>query len=197
MAEQYKLDKKFLKICVACGKHYPNALKECPVCKKPLRGLFFRYYLGHCLARPLLITLRLLFVVLLCLGVTYGIQVDQRPRYIEAFSRLKTGDFLSDWQQIRLALAEHPLYKYARSLTAGSKSKIDGITPDAPKGSYTLKVIYFDASGNKPNSALINDRILFEGESMGNFKLVRVNTGSIDIESAGKQKNIKFSASWD
>lgn len=167
------------------------------MCKKPLRGLFFRYYLGHCLAHPLLIILRLLLVALLCLGVTYGIQVDQRPRYIDALNRLKTGDIVLGWQQIRFALAEHPLYKYARSLAGGSKNKVERITPDAPKGSYTLKVIYFDASGNKPNSALINDRILLEGESMGNFKLVRVNTGSIDIESEGKQKNIKFSASWD
>jgi len=167
------------------------------VCRRPLKGLFFRYYLGRCLARPLLVILRLLFVVLLCLGVTYGIQFDQRPRYIDAFNRLKTGDLLSGWQQIRFALAEHPLYKYARSLVSGSKPKIEGLAPDVPKGNYTLKVIYFNVSGSKPNSALINDRILLEGESMGNFKLIRVNTGSIDIESEGKQRNIKFSASWD
>ena len=186
--DRYKLDAKFLKFCPTCKKYFPNAWKECPTCKKALRNIFLKYYV----VGPFKKVLSPFIIILLCVYSTYGIQVKERVNYVNGFNLLINKKFGPGWGEIRGALSKNPLYKYARSLVGGIKGKIS----EAKKERYTLREIFFDVS-SKRNSALINDKIVFEGDSMGDFKIIKINIDSVDIETDGKQRNIKFSTTWN
>jgi len=186
--DRYKLDRKFLKSCPTCKKYFPNAWKECPTCKKVLRSIFLKYYV----VEPFKKVLSPFAIILLCVYSTYGIQSKERVNYINGFNLLINKEFGAGWGEIRGALTKNPLYNYVRSLVGGIKGKIS----EAKKERYILREVFFDVN-SKRNSALINDRVVFEGDSVGDFKIIKINIDSVDIETDGKQRNIKFSTTWN
>ena len=209
--EERKLDKKFLKFCPVCKAYFPNIWKECLTCRKALKSLYLEYYVIGFFRKvigALKIVLPLAIIISLCLYGTYGIQVKERAQYIRGFTLLINKKIPAGWEEIKGALIENPLYKYAKSLTGGVKGEaargtkgevIEGVKSNVlefKKEQYILRDIFFDINSKK-NSALINNNVVFEGDSMGDFKLIKVNIDSIDIEIKGTQENIKFGSIWN
>jgi hypothetical protein len=122
---------------------------------------------------------------------TYGIQKNERTQYKEGFNLLINKKFRAGWKEIKGALIKNPLNKYAKPLV----KVIKGRSPEIKKEQYTLQDIYFDTV--RKGSAIINDKIVFEGESLGDFKIIKISKDSVDIETNGKQRNIKFGRTWD
>jgi len=192
--EKRKLNKNLLKYCTACKEYFPNAWRNCPTCKKELKSFYLEYYVIGFFRKVIGIFKRILFfiiIIFLCMYGTYGIQKNERTQYIRGFNLLISKKFRAGWEEIKGALIENPLYKYVKSLTGG----VPGKGPEVKKEKYSLRDVYFDINSKK-NSALINSRVVFEGDSMGDFKVIRINIDSIDIETNGKAENIKFGRSW-
>ncbi|MDD5562060.1 MAG: hypothetical protein PHT50_08065 [Candidatus Omnitrophica bacterium] len=186
--EKHKLDRRSLKYCPTCKIYFPNAFKKCATCKKALKSFFLKYYL----VGPFKKALFPLIILLLFVCGTYGIQVNERGKYISGFNLLRNKQFAAGWEEIIDALARNPLYKYAKSLTVHIKGKVRQVR----KEQYTLREIYFNVNSKK-NSAFINNKIVFEGDNMDDFKVIKINIDSIDIETDGKQRNIKFGSTWN
>ena len=197
---KHKLDKQFLKFCSRCKVYYPSRTRICPVCRKTLTSYFLKYYLMTSFKRALFV----LFILLLCVCVTFGIQKNERAKYANGVNLLINKKFPEGWKEIKGALFLNPLYKYVKPLTGQSNEKkpepqenkpeIKKFRPELKRNEYILQEIYFDASGK--NSAMINDKVIFEGDSLGNFKIIKINRDSIDIETQGKQENKKFGRIW-
>ena len=185
--KKQELGGKLLKFCPGCKRYFPKVWKECPSCKKALKNIFFNYYI----AGPFKKVFLPFILILLCVYGTYGIQVNERLEYSKGASLILKGKFAAGWDKIRGALVENPLYKYGKPLAGRIKNRVK----ETGNKQYTLRDIYFDASSGI-NSALINNRIVFEGDDLGDFKVIKINSGSIDIEAGGEQRNIKFASSW-
>ena len=177
-----KLDKQFLKFCPRCKIFHPSVYKECPICRKALRSLFLKYYLGALFRRILFP----LIVFFLCVYSTYGIQINERAQYKRGLQLLMNRKFGAGIQEISSALAKHPLPKAVKQLAGKIKGKGMKIKEDL----CVLQAIFFDISSK--SSALINNKIVFEGDNIGEIKVVKVNVDSVDIEINGKIENIKF-----
>jgi len=193
--EKGKLEKQFLKYCSKCDEYFPTAWKACPTCKKALRSFFWRYYLAEIFKTVIGLFKKILspvVILLVCVFGTYGIQVNERAQYADGFNLLINKKFQAGWEEIRGALAKNPLYKYAKSKIGGAKGK----DPEIKKEQYSLQDIYFDAD-IKINSVLINNKVIFEGDTMGDFKIIKVNVDSVDIEINGKQENVRFGKTWN
>jgi len=197
--EEHKLNKKFLKYCPGCKAYLPNVWKECPTCKKGLRNLFLQYYAVGLSKKAIGVfkkALPLIIILSLCVYGTYGIQKNERMQYKHGYNLLIKKEFRAGWEEIKDALAKNPLYKYVQSLIGGAKDNVKSTVSEIKKEHYALRDIYFDINGKK-NSALINNKVVFEGDSMDGFKVTKVNMDSIDIETEGKQENIKFGRTWN
>jgi type II secretory pathway component PulC len=183
---RHKLSKEFLKYCPECKIYHPSALKKCPICKKVLRSFFLKYY-----ATARFKELLCFFIIFsLFLYGTYGIQVKERTEYKQGFNLLINKKFRVGWEKVKGALIKNPLYNYLKPLIGISKGKAREV-----KKEYVLKEIYFDT--DRRNSAMINDKIVFEGDSMGGFKIIKISKDSVDIETNGVQENIKFCGTWN
>lgn len=201
--EKRKLDKRFLKYCPGCKMYLPSAWKECSACKKALKSFFLRYYLIEIFKKAIELfkkALSPIVILLLCVAATYGIQVNERARYVNGFNLLINKEFRSGWEEIRAALTKNPLYKYVKSSSERAKEtkpevKKELDAPEVKNEQYALQDIYFD-SGNKKNSVLINNKVVFEGGSLGDLKIIKINVDSVDIEIKGEQKNIRFGEIW-
>lgn len=53
--------------------------------------------------------------------------------------------------------------------------------------------IFFDTNGK--SSAIINGKVIFEGDSIGDIKLEKVNKDSVDIVANGQRRNVKVGQS--
>lgn len=73
--------------------------------------------------------------------------------------------------------------------SAGSKTEFNKNEIEIQKVSINLEGIFYDAKGK--SSALINSRVVFEGDSVGNAKIYKINEDSVDIEVNGEKENIK------
>lgn len=183
---KHKLVKQFLNYCPECKIYHSSALKKCPICKKTLRSFFLKY----CLISLFKKALCLLIILSLCLYGTYGIQVNERVQYKDGLNLLINKRFRAGWVRIKGALIKNPLYKYVKPLVGKIKGRRLKI-----KKEYVLQGIYFDT--DRKNSAIINDKVVFEGDSLGDFKIIKINKDSVDIENNGKQENIKFCGTWN
>lgn len=201
--ERRKLDKGFLKYCPRCKMYLPSGWKECSACKKALKSFFLRYYLIEIFKKVIELFKRALspiVILLLCVAATYGIQVSERTQYVNGFNLLINKEFRAGWEEIRAALTKNPLYKYVKSSSERAKEKKPEVKnePDAPEvksGQYALQDIYFD-SGNGKNSVLINNKVVFEGGSLDDLKVIKINVDSVDIEINGEKRNIRFGETW-
>ncbi|MFA6129896.1 MAG: hypothetical protein WC731_02810 [Candidatus Omnitrophota bacterium] len=193
--EKGKLEKQFLKYCPKCNEYFPTPWKVCPTCKKTLRSFFWRYYLVEIFKTAIGLFKKILspiVILLVCAFGTYGIQVNERSQYTNGFNLLINKKFQAGWEEIRGALTKNPLYKYVKSKIEGTKGK----NLEIKKEQYALQDIYFDAN-NKRNSVLINNKVVFEGDTMGDFRIIKVNVDSVDIEINGKQENVRFGKTWN
>lgn len=184
---RHRLNKKFLKYCPGCKVYQPSALTKCPLCKKYLEDLLPEYQIvhffidiGYCL-----------IIILLCFLFTYVAQKDERAQYAKGFNLLINKDFSGGWKEIKGALNKNPVVRLADPLVTIVKIKSSKINDK----NYNLQEIFYNTDNR--DSAMINNKIVFEGESVDDYKVAQVHEDSIDIEKSGEIQNIKVGSSWN